>query len=292
MFDEPTISRNSRAFLVVIAIVMLAGCGSIAGSGVSDGPDRTALTPAPVPTELPSPTPVETVAPGVTRSGVIDPLALAEAHESYLASRSETVRLRRVVRYENGDLRSRRVQETRVSADRRRFHTVITVAGPQPPFFGDRLEFYSDGQTLLQATFLPNRSSFYRIPLEQYRDQNDIDVVLSSPDAGTVFLLFAAVETRVTARIERAGRIRYRLRSTRLVRPGMLAEAEDVQNPRNVSLFAVVDERGVLMEFSLRFEATLDGRDVAVAKAGTHTAIGATTVEPPEWFANERNRTA
>lgn len=281
-----------RALFVVIAIGILTGCASIPGEEVAGDADRTVVTPAPVPTEVPRPTPVEALAPGLTRQGVIDPLAVAEAHESLLASRSETVRLRRAVRYENGDLRSRRVQETRVTGDRRRFHTVITVAGPHPPFFGDRLEFYSDGQTVVQATVLPNRTSFFRIPLKRYRAENDIDVVLSSPDAGAVFLLFAAIETRMTASIERPGRTRYRLRGTRLLRPGMLAEAEDVRNPRNVSLSAVVDERGVLVQYSLRFDAILDGRNVTVAKSGSHSAIGNTTVEPPEWLGSEGNRTA
>lgn len=292
MFEGLATQPHRRALFVVITIGFLTGCGSIPGDGVARDADQTGVTPAPVPTEVSSPTPVEALVPGLTRRGVIDPLALAEAHESFLASRSETVRLRRVIRYENGDLRSRRVQVTRVTADRRRFHTVITVAGPHPPFFGDRLEFYSDGQTVVQATVLPNRTSFFRIPLERYRAENDIDVVLSSPDAGTVFLLFAAIETRMTVSIERSGRTRYRLRGTRLLRPGMLAEAEDVRNPRNVSLSAVVDDRGVLLEYSLRFDATLDDRNVTVAKSGSHSAIGNTTVEPPEWLARARNRTA
>lgn len=270
----------------------LAGCGSIAVGGPSPEPDGTTVTPAPIPTERPTPTPVDQLAPGLTGNGVVDPLALAEAHESVLSVRSETVRLRRDVRYVNGELRSRRVQVTRVSANRQRFHTAITVGGSYPPFAGDRLEFYSNGNLLLQATFLPDHRSFFRLPLAEYREQNDVDVVISSPDAGTVYLLFAVVETRVTARVDRPDGTRYRVRGTQLVRPGTLAEAEDVRDPRNVSLSAVIDERGVVLDFTLRYDARIGNRSVTVVSSGTHTAIGNTTVPRPPWVATALNRTA
>lgn len=280
---------DARLLVVIVMVGSLAGCSSMAP--VSTEQPRTSITPAPVPTEPAEPTPIPELAPGLTARGVVDPLALAAAHETALSSRSETVRLRRVVRYANGELRSERIQVTKVNANRSRFHTVITVDGSYPPFFGDRLEFYTDGETLIQATILPNRSSFFRIPLERYREQNSIENVISSPDAGQVFLLFATVETRVVARVERAGRMQYRLRSTHLVRPGTLAEAEDVDDPHNVSLTAVVDQRGILLEFTLRYDATIDGRPVTVISSGSHSAIGRTTVPRPTWLELARNRT-
>ncbi len=292
MPDIPGNRSRRRVAGIVIAIALLAGCGSLSGGGVpSASPDET-VTPAPVPTEAPTPTPIEQLAPGITENGVQDPLTLAEAHESELSNRSETVKLRREVRYANGDLRALRIQESRVSADRRQFHTVITSEGSFPPFRGDRLEFYSDGQTILQATVLPNQSSYYRLPLDRYREQNNIDVVLSSPDAGTVFLLFTVMDTRLADRIVGQRLIRYRLTSRRLVRPGMLAEAEDVTDPRNATLRAIVDERGILREYTLRYDATVDGRNVTVTKSGVHTAVGHTTVDRPEWVQTALNRTA
>lgn len=290
MSDDPRSRRTVAG--VVLTIGLLAGCGSIAGGGVATPSPSETVTPAPVPTEVPTPTPVEQLAPGITRNGVKDPLTLAEAHESVLSTRSETVKLRREVRYANGDLRSLRIQETWVTADRRQFHTVITVNGSFPPFRGDRLEFYSDGQSIYQATVIPNRSSYYRLPIDRYREQNDIDVVLSSPDAGTVFLLFTVMDTREADLIVGQRMLRYRLTSRHLVRPSMLAEAEDVTEPRNATLRAIVDERGVLREYTLRYDATVDGRNVTVTKSGIHTAIEHTTVDPPQWVPTAMNRTA
>ena len=279
-----------RLLAVLVVVGSIAGCSTITPTS-TDRP-RQSVTPAPVPTEPTEPTPLPELAPGLTARGVVDPLALAAAHESELSSLSETVRLRRVVRYANGQLRSERIQVTRVSANRSRFHTIITVDGSYPPFIGDRLDFYSNGETVIQATILPNRSSFFRIPLKRYREENSIENVISSPDAGQVFLLFAVMETKVVARVERAGVMRYRLRATRLVRPATLAEAEDVDDPHNVSMTAIVDERGVLLEYTLRYDATVDGRRVTVISSGAHTAIGETTVHRPNWIDAAQNRTA
>ena len=278
-----------RWFVLVVIVVSFAGCSSIATPSTDQPPG--AITAAPVPTNPAEPTPVPELAPGLTARGVVDPLALASAHETELSSHSETVRLRRVVTYADDELRSKRIQVTRVNANRSRFHTIITVDGSYPPFYGDRLEFYTDGETLIQATVLPNQSSYFQIPLERYREQNSIQNVISSPDAGQVFLLFAVVETRVIARIERSGRVRYRLESTRLRRPGTLAEAEDVDNPQNVSLTAVVDERGILLEYTLSYNASIDGQPVTVVSSGSHSAIGETTVPRPKWVDSALNRT-
>ncbi|MFC5972794.1 hypothetical protein ACFPYI_15765 [Halomarina salina] len=84
------------AALLVVALVVLAGCGS--SSAVDSGDGVADITPASVPTDHP----MDDRPPGVGRSGLSDPIALADAHAESLVKRNFTVRTRSVIRDSNG----------------------------------------------------------------------------------------------------------------------------------------------------------------------------------------------
>lgn len=274
--------RRPYDTLLAVALLLAAGCSGLAGD-----PTPT-VTPAPVPTDTPVRTPVPALAPGVTADGVEDPLALVEAHDSALRGTSRTVRLVRTIRYPNGTLVARRVQVTRIAADGERFHTIIDTGGPEVTSFRGRIEFWSDGSRLFQEITFDNRTSYAAMPLEAYERQSSIRI--TSPGGETFFLPVIAVETRVTGRVTRNGTTLYRLEGT-AARPDLLASATDADEPHNATLRALVDARGVVHEFRLAYDGTLDGRPVRVVLTGRYTGVGTTIVDRPSWYRAALNAT-
>lgn len=273
---------RASAPLVAILVVLIAGCG---GTIPRDGGSPSAISPAPVPTDEPIPTQRPRVAPGVTASGIVDPLELSDAHDRYLRNRSETVRLTRTNRYLNGRLRDRTVQVTEVAADRERFHTIITVHGPQARFFGPggRGEYWSDGERMLQRLDRGDTTSYAYIGPADYEPQLSRPLV-PSPGGGRVFSLARMGEFRVTNRTERNGTARFRLEMIELTNPDALAASESVSDPRDVSLTMVIDEHGVLRRFVLVYTADRGGTPLNVRLTGEHLAIGTTEVDRPVWY--------
>ena len=265
-----------------VLVVLLAGCG---GTVPQAEPSPSVVSPAPVPTDEPVPTPRPRVAPGVTATGIVDPLELSEAHDRYLDNRSETVRLTRTNRYTNGSLRDRTVQVSKVAADRHRFHTILSVEGPKARFFGPngRGEFWSDGERMLQRFDRGNQSNYAVVVPADYEPQLSRPLV-PSPGGGQVFFLATLGTFRVTDRTELNGTPVLRLAMTRFTQSDALAASESVSNPRNVSLTLLIDERGVLRRFALTYTAEKEGKTVHVRLTGEHRAIGTTEVSRPAWY--------
>lgn len=270
------------AVLAAALLIFLAGCGGTAAPG---GGTSSAVSPAPVPTTEPIPTPRPELAPGVTAGGIIDPLELSEAHERVLRNRSETVRLTRTNRFPNGTLHDRTVQITLVGPDRERFHTIVTVTGPHARFFGHsgRGEYWSDGNRMLQWLVRNNRSSFAVIEPADYEPQLTRPLI-PSPGGGQVFFLATLGSFRVTNRTTVNGTAIYRLEDTRITGTEALAASESVRDPRNVSLTLVIDERGLLRRFVLSYTAEQAGTTLDVRLTGEHRAIGSTVVDRPRWY--------
>lgn len=70
---------NRLPTLLVVALVLLAGCSSF-----TDGPSTDSPTPSPTPTATPTPDAGGELAPGITDDGIVNPVALMSAHQREL----------------------------------------------------------------------------------------------------------------------------------------------------------------------------------------------------------------
>lgn len=94
----------------------------------------------------------------------------------------------------------------------------------------------------------------------------------------------AAVDLRVVGNATVDGTAVYRLRGSRLADPGELAVPPLLSDPRNVSMVARVDERGVLRAYTLTFDATFGEGRVRVRRTYRVEVGGDPTVEKPGWL--------
>lgn len=276
-----------RASAVVLAcLCCLAGCSAVpVGAGGSDSPEGTeTLSPVSVPEQS---TATERLAPGLTRQGIVDPLALVDAHRGQLA-RSYRFRANWSVRYANGSLYGRVDQDATVGPGT--FRAGVTAAG-RPGFLTTgppvRTDVWSNGSVLLER-YRRNGTVGYRlVGPAVYRTGNGFYQSFRHPkpfrDRVT---LFGAIETRVAAvRTERSGPARYTVVGERLDDPDRFAAATNVRQPTNVSLRAVIDERGLVRSFQLSYDGQFpSGETVHVSRNVTYRAVGSIDRVPrPAW---------
>ena len=59
----------------------------------------------------------------------------------------------------------------------------------------------------------------------------------------------------------------------------------------NAEARVLVDERGRVQRYRLEYETTYDGRTVGVTETVRWSAVGGTSVDPPDWLDRARNAT-
>lgn len=281
--------RSSRIGAVLVLVVVLAGCNGLVLGG-EETPAST-VTPMPVPTDEPTPTPRPELAPGLTRNGVVEPFALAEAHASVLADTSYTLVENHSVRFRRGMVYSGGTVEARLGTNHTRYAVVRTGSQTSVPFPVIEERFWSNGnRTLVARTSTDNTT--YAIaradggPLPVRRALSD-----DPTNSDRIPTLFGAMETRVVGLTVRNGTRLYRVRGSNLTNE--FALDTEWESPGNVKLVALVDRRGLVREYRLHYTASFDGDPVRVSRRVRYTNVGSTTVERPSWYgAAVRNVTA
>jgi hypothetical protein len=277
----PVVSRHPAVLLALL--VLLAGCSGFGGGGTPTEP----ITPAPVPTATATATPHDLLAPGLSPVGVTDPYALGDAHAARLQATAYTVRTERTVRTPGGRRLGHETSVVRVAATGT-FRSRVTATGTAADFVSGssgRVDRWSDGEQLVVAVTANGSTRYGYVP----RGSFDPRRPRLSVTRDRLFALFSAVDTRLTDRFERNGTTVYRVESTGVAAPDRIADAEVVRDPRNVSFTALVDARGVVRAYTLRYRATAtSGEPVVVALSVDTVRIGATTVERPDWYDRAR----
>lgn len=260
-----------RSFFVVLLSLslVLAGCNGIALGEDETPPPR--FTPAAVPTDAPTPMPVPQLAPGLMGTGITDAFALAEAHTAVLNDTSYTFYENSTVRYMNGTIYNQFTTHVQFAANDSRFYSVqngssIDVRGR------DGISFWSNGERVIVAQTSNNNTSYGVLPQESF----------SGPSVEQIYVLFSSVETRVAGRETRNGTTLYRVVATNVTNPTVFES--DWQNPRNVSLQALISSQGLVPEYRLNYTATLNGEPVRINQQVRYTDLGNTTVERPPWY--------
>lgn len=269
--------------LLVVVLVVLAGCSGGPAPGAGDRvPETATTTPAPVPDLTPTATrtippvggPTVTgggeLAPGVTGEGVVDAIGLGSAHRLALADRNLTVERVVRVKYPNGTI-VRLEERVALSADRERLYWTSTV--------GNRsLERWSEAVVLTRerrggtVTYAGERRRAGPHALEDAYRRSFLS------------LLVAADGARVT-RVGEDGPPEADYRLTANV--DSLREAGSPfgldPEPGTVSLYVRAD--GLVVGWDLAYTAReFGGRPVAVRTEVRHVAVGTTPVERPEWY--------
>ena len=274
--------RSTVTILVFVSLMAVAGCEMPFSDG-DGGTTAPTVTPAPVPTDEPTPTAVPQLAPGLTSEGVTDPFALAAAHATVLDGSAYTVRRNLTVRYANGSLYTQQSTDARIAANRTRYYVVQNVSGAIVVVESSSTATYSDGERLLVARTLNGRRS-YGMPRDLDREPAPAHELFSGSPPGDerIYNFFTAVETRVIGERTRNGTTRYRLVGADVT--GGADFGNQFGDPRNVTARAIIDSQGIVHEYRLRYEGTLNGANITVFRRAQYTEVGSTTVERPPWY--------
>jgi len=266
--------------LLVIAVIVTAGCG---GFGFSDGDDPSAsVTPAPVPTSS-----ATTYPPGVGSTGVTSPSLLGSAHGDRLNGTGYTLTMNRTVRYANGSLRS--PLRVRVALDANRTYlTDISVRGHAAPVLLGRppatASFWSDGETYLRRLVRDNQTIYNEYdPPDSYAGTWRYWVhaaALNGRPAADVTRTVAPFHTRTLQPQQSDGTV-YVIRGDRL-RENTSSTAW--ASRENATLVAHVTRSGLVRDYRTEYTTLTDGGEpVTVTRTVRFTAVGNTTVGPPPW---------
>lgn len=280
--------RESVA-VAVVALVLLAGCGSATDPAT---PGTATVTPAPVPTAAPtdspagtpspaptatrSPSPAHagTLPPGVTASGIANVSALARAHRAALEGRS--YRTVSVVNRSSHDGWERTRRVVRVDGDRlhlvRRTRSIGEDRSSRIEYLGDRGRYVRcerGGETGACETGLPS--------------------VATGDAAGTVLVLLSGTESRLAgteSRLAGADRSAEPLRH-RVVVTGSsfgLGSPYGTLEARNYTATALITPSGLVSEVRASYDLVGGGNRFRVTVRLEFSDLGTVRVTPPPWY--------
>ena len=273
-----TRSREALA-AALVAVVVLAGCGSVATPGEEGTPTRT-ITAVPVPQETATPRGPPVLAPGISTEGVFDARRLADAHAATLSATSFTA-VRHERRFDtNGSLRLAYRSVIRMGADGERF----TYELNQTDVRGDQrreqsLSRYSDGAVVYAATTRGGQTTYSVLG----GTDEPTDPAAVFPENATarfgVLRLFGALRFDVLGQRTVDGWTVYRL--------GVENGSQSLGGLDDVSMNATVREDGVVLSYRLTYEVS----DVRVVVDVDFGQVGETEVTPSEWVTAARSAT-
>jgi hypothetical protein len=282
-------SRSILNVMVLVALILLAGCSGL--SGLGSEPPEVSVTPADVPTNAKPATPSEQIAPGVLPTGVYNASALAHAHARILGSTSFTIRTNRTYRYQNGTLARWITGIQRVESGpplRIQTHSRYHIQRLYPQRSNVSIALESDLWFSLdngyQRTTYANNTTRYSTLSQRIRSINS--PILTR--AWRINKTLSNVDTQVT-RHTRNGSTYYRIKGpVPHGNPSPLLSS----NKQNSSQWLLIDSRGVIHEYHITVY-TSGPKETAIKRhfSITFRKIGNTTVERPAWVETARNRT-
>lgn len=268
-------------------LLLLAGCGAVP-AGPPGGTPSPTVTPVPVPETTPTATPEGRVVPGVTRDGVVDPAALAEAHEAAVGERYR-LRVDWRARAANGTLLARSRQRALVTPTV--FRASLTTTGA--PAFAQaapapNVTVWANASRLAERTRAAGTVRYRALDTPDDRSSGGTAEFYGSlrrplPDRPQTDL-FAAVETIPVARLETGAGTAYVVSGTTVTDSERLARVTELQRPRNVTLRAVIDQRGLVRDLRLDYDGlTPDGERITVRRTVRYGTVSDDAVQPPDW---------
>jgi hypothetical protein len=278
---ESPVVRPPLALLVAF-LLATAGCSAVLG------PSSEPATPGtPVPVESPEPPPD---APGLTLSGIEKPFVLADAHGSVLWNTSYRVERVSELRLANDTLLLQVTERVAMSGQDGRYRYTVESAGLANYGYRGREVRYGNGSALfVLRTGEDGRS----VDVPRNPDGSPVDpetIYHGDPTNRGTLASYLAQAEGVT--VSPAAGDDYRVRATRFSGNSLSTRAGIVRNVTVEEFVAVVTPRGVVREYRLDYEGTLDGRQVTGTEVVRYAEIGEPTVERPDWATAAGNETA
>lgn len=263
------VSREAFGAVLVVALLVLAGCNTITDQS-DPAPERPpTVTPAPVPSDAPTPTPGLGIVPGLSGAGV-NGSTLYRAHLDALADRSFTVESASTVSFANGST----VNTTR---------TIARVAGARmlvryeyshgsSPFGEDvrAVELWGSRRRSLSATIYDN-GSVTAGRLYQYLGRPRA----FASNALTPIGALTTARSRVTSRVRRNGTLLFRVVGT----TGGGASGTDEATVR-----ALVDSSGRVHRANITSRAPETANVSRRTTIVRYTAVDSTILDRPAWY--------
>lgn len=272
---------RTASLVCLAAVVALAGCGSVSPADTAGEslPPET-VTPAPIPTDRPSPP------PGVGTGGVVDPVALVSAHtERVIDADSHTLYRNETTHWLDGTVRSRThlTVESNGSTSRWRYRERSSVPEPTPG---------NDSPEVAREIWVQGEPAYLRERLDdgtvrvRRLDGQSFDSLRRfglSLDADLV-ALFGALDTRLASRVRTDGGWLYRVVGDDVTDAGRMNRAVPGRNVTDVSLVATVGTDGAVRRYRLAYTAVRPGdglvRTVSIVR---YERVGTTAPERPDW---------
>lgn len=257
-----------RAALAVCVLLLFAGCNA-----TTQETPTVEATPAPVPDTTNYP-------PGLGQDGVVDPVALANAHAGATGDRYVVVS-NYTVRYANGTVRSSVTQRSRVSPDG--WRATISVGGLRPGVVSSvpaTAVFWSDGTELVERIRRGTGTKYLHVPAAEYNGGNGFYNSLRRPvPYRDPWVLTASLDTRLAA--SRTGSAV--VAADGLTDARLFAAAVDVTSPRNVSYRATVTPDGLVRDQRLAYTGDLFDVPVRVTRTIAYRPLES-PVQRPDWY--------
>lgn len=282
---------RATALACLVASTVLAGCGGVSPvDPTGDGAPAGTVTPAPVPTDRPTPP------PGVGRGGAVDPVALVSAHtEQVLGADSHTLYRNQTTYWPNGSVRSRTnvTVETNESAGRWRYREQSPV--PEPTTGGEPPEVARGIWVEGERAYLRERfgNGTVRVRRLDERTFGSLRQFGLSLDADLV-ALFGALDTRLATEVRTdGGRDQdYRIVGGNVTDAGRMNRAVPGRNVTDVSILAEIEVDGAVRRYRLAYTAVQPGdgvvRTVSVVR---YERVGTTAPERPVWVPTDGSGT-
>lgn len=290
---------TDRALAVTVALaayLLLAGCSGFAGQSTPP-PQSPTVTPV----EVPQGAALDggrLLAPGLGSTGVFDAAALARAHRDRLATTTYHLVRNRTVRYAND---SRAADRPEASLDF--VHERVVVTSGDSAYTFTKLE--TSRRAWSAAADYSRVDIWFREPVVRNRfvdaggtarywgfDDEPSGGPLRDPSSHDLIADdLAAVETRVTGQETVDGVTRFRVRGSGFENASRLSTPPLATDPRNVTLTGTVDERGLVVSYTLAYDATftVDGSRLRVGHVHRLQEVGGVSLPRPGWLraANE-----
>lgn len=268
--------KSSRLAVAVITVAVLAGC-----SGFTPGEtttERTTLGDDEYP-------------PGITEDGIEDSFALADAHSESLRDTSYSVTQTSEIRYANGTLYTRENQSTYVGADKTKFRYRSTVTGTAARFLGGTsgtVEIYSNGSVVVRKLEARGNVSYGQVTTPEGEPADPLSTYRGMPlQSSRIPILFGQIsEVSVTPQDNGT----YLVQATAFSSNNLEVRGTLVRNITAVDFTATVNSDGLVREYRLSFQGTVNGQDVTVTEHVRYSSIGTTSVEEPGWFEQATNQ--
>lgn len=273
-----TLSVDTRRLLLaggLALLVVTAGCNGLLGlDGESTPTSDSSMDP-------------ETV-PGVEANGSVDAQRLASAHVDALSNRSFTAEQRVVVRNGSGGVVRETHNVVRITANRSRYLYAGNVTGPNTVYENDaeaRLRLFADGERVYRQQRIGSNTDARLV--------RDADQEPLTPREGLEFqptlrnrigFVLSTMETTSVDARERSVVLSGTFDPT-----GLSLNDRDLDATGNGTVSVTVGPDGRVREYTVAYDATLDGEQVQVRETGATFGVGGTAIAQPAWVKDLRS---